>query len=546
MDNIRIINNVVNGGPPFKIPAHISFGQYVIDKLRSLIKEGASLALINGETGQEITYQQLLKEVVNIGTGLKKIGVKRGDVVGLCSENRFEYLAAAVGIICCGAAATTINVQYTADELKHVLNISKPNVIVCSEKSAAQHIRTLKSMKYIQKIIQFDGIPVDKSVLSYCQVKENIDEKYFEAEPVEGWTDVAYILYSSGTTGLPKGVMLSHLNVLYSAATFDNEDKVDSELVTRLLTVVPWYHAYGLMSTINNLMIRKVLIYFSGFNPQLYLNAIQTHKANMLLAVPPIVVFLAKSPLVEKYDLSSVYVVMCGAAPLSTETISEACKRLPSCLGIYQGYGMTETSLLATKDLIEMARKPGSAGYPVRGVKAKVVDLDTRRKLGANKKGEICIKGPIIMKGYAGNRAATREIFDEEGYLRTGDIGFFDDEGCFFIVDRLKELIKYKGSQVPPAEVESVLLQHPGVSECGVVGAPDEAAGELPTAFVVLKPGIRLEPRVLVDFAAQRLSPSKRLHGGVIFVEEIPKNPSGKILRRKLKQKLLQMKKSKL
>ncbi|XP_053614070.1 luciferin 4-monooxygenase-like isoform X2 [Plodia interpunctella] len=511
MDNIRIINKVVDGGPPFWIPANISFGQYVIDKLRALVKQGASLALINGETGQEITYQQLLQESVNIGSGLKKLGVRRGDVVALCSENRYEYLAAAIGVICRGAAVTTVNVEYTPDELKHVLNISKPNVIICSEKSATKNVQILKSLKYIVKIIQFDGSPVDKSVIPYSRVTEHVDEKYFEAEAVQGWSDVAYILYSSGTTGLPKGVMLSHLNVLYSAATFDNEDRVDSELIARLLTVVPWYHAYGLMSTINYLMVKKTLIYFSGFNPQMYLNAIQTHKANVLLAVPPIVVFLAKSPLVEKYDLSSVYVVMCGAAPLSTETISAASKRLPSCMGIFQGYGMTETSLLATKDLIDSSRKAGSAGYPVRGVKAKVVELDTRVKLGPNQKGEICLKGPIVMKGYAGDKAATRDMMDEEGFLKTGDIGYFDEEGCFFIVDRLKELIKYKGNQVPPAEVESVLLQHPGVAECGVVGAPHEAAGELPTAFVVLKPGLRLEPVELVDFAAKRIYEQKYL-----------------------------------
>ncbi|XP_028160247.1 4-coumarate--CoA ligase 1-like isoform X2 [Ostrinia furnacalis] len=543
---VSIINNVVHGGPAFDVPAHLSFGQFVLDQLREYqdTDEGNNVALIDGETDQKITYNQLLQEIVNFGTGLKKLGVKRGDVVALCSENKMEYISAALAVVCCGATITPLNIHYTKDEMIHVLNISRPNIMISSEAAMKLNYSTIKVLPFIKTIIQLDGAPAAAGVVPYSRVLVAADARAFQAEEVQGWTDTAYILYSSGTTGLPKGVMLTHLNILYSAANFvDTKNAVED---VTFLTIVPWYHAYGLMSTINYLITKRRLVYFSGFNPHKYLNAIQKYKINILLAVPPIVVFLAKSPLVSKYDLSSVWIVLCGAAPLSVETINDAKKQLPSCLGIFQGYGMTETSLLATSDLDIEKSKPGSGGYPVRGVKAKVVDLETGKTLGARQNGEICLKGPLVMKGYAGNEAATREMMDGDGYLRTGDIGYYDEDGCFFVVDRLKELIKYKGHQVPPAEVESVLLEHAAVAESAVVGAADEQAGELPTAFVVLKPNARATEKDIIDFAATRLSQAKRLHGGVIFVEAIPKNPSGKILRRVLRQKLQEKKKSKL
>ncbi|XP_073963824.1 luciferin 4-monooxygenase-like isoform X2 [Choristoneura fumiferana] len=535
-----IVDKVVIGEQAALVPGHFSYGQYLVDKLRENSKNGT--ALINGETSETATFQRLLQDVVNISVGLQSIGLKRGDVVGMCSESRIEYITTAIAVICCGATVTAVNLQYTKDEMLHVFNISKPSFIIGSSSALKKNGAIFRGLSFVKKIFSFDGASEGSVPLSSVVGKDvNVDT--FLAADVKGWTDVAYILYSSGTTGLPKGVMLTNLNSLYGAILSYNRSKPG----TRIQTVVPWYHGFGLMSTINSLAAGCIMVYFSEFNLEKYLGAIQKYKVQNLLTVPPIVVLLAKSPIVERFDLSSVSETWCAAAPLSMDTIREAMKRLPNCKGIFQAYGMTETTLSATKDQVDSGnQKVGSGGCPLPGIKVKVVDVETRQKLGPKEKGEICIKGPIVMKGYAGNEAATRAIFDDEGFLKTGDIGFYDEEGYFFIVDRLKELIKYKGFQVPPAEVESVLLQHPGVAECGVVGAPDEAAGELPTAFVVAKPGAKITQQELLDFSASRLSPAKRLRGGIIFVNEIPKNGSGKILRRVLRQKLQEMHKSKL
>ncbi|XP_063367500.1 uncharacterized protein LOC134655923 [Cydia amplana] len=540
-----IVDNVVVGDTAMKVPGHLSYAQYVVDKLREHSKAGDGVALVNGDTGEEVTFQQILNDVVRIATGLKKFGVKRGDVVGLCSESRIEYISTAIAVMCCGATVTAVNLQYQPEEMSHVLNIAKPNIVIGSSSALKINLDTFKNLPFVKTMVQFDGTPLQPGIVLLSSLMSgDVSVEEYSPEDVQGCSDVLIILYSSGTTGLPKGVMLTHFNILYSAIHYSN---VDEDAYSRTLTVVPWYHGYGLLSTINYMAVKKKLVFFSGFNAEKYLGAIQKYKIQVLLTVPPIVLLLAKSPVVEKYDLSSVNLVWCAAAPLSKEIIQGALKRLPNCTGIFQAYGMTETSLAATRDdeMDAATQRVGSGGRPIPGVRTKVVDIETRQKLGPSQQGEICIKGPIVMKGYAGNEAATREVMDEEGYLKTGDIGYYDEHGFLFIVDRLKEIIKYKGFQVSPAEIERVLLQHPGVAECGVVGAPDMSAGELPFAFVVGRPGANVTEAELLEFTASRLSPAKRLHG-VVFVNEIPKNPSGKILRRVLKQKLKEMRASKL
>lgn len=253
-------------------------------------------------------------------------------------------------------------------------------------------------------------------------------------------------------------------------------------------------------------------------------------------------VFLAKHPIVDKYDLSSLMVLLCGAAPLSRETEDQIKERIGVPF-IRQGYGLSESTLSVLVQTDDYC-KPGSVGVLKVGIYAKVVDPDTGKILGPNERGELCFKGDGIMKGYIGDSKSTQSAI-RDGWLHTGDIGYFDDSLEFFIVDRIKELIKYKGFQVPPAEIEALLLTNEKIKDAAVIGKPDEEAGELPMAFVVKQPNTQLTAEDVINFVNERASPAKRLRGGVVFVDEIPRNPSGKILRRILRD-MLKKQKSKL
>jgi len=297
--------------------------------------------------------------------------------------------------------------------------------------------------------------------------------------------------------------------------------------------LLPMFHVFGasvLIFTMINLAGKIVML--PKFEEKSFLRCIEQYRCTVAFLVPPLMVFLAKYEHVDKYDLSSLRFILCGAAPLSRETEELVKKRLKSDLVTKQVYGMTEltASVLMQKDLI----KPGSVGDVNENVYAKVVD-EIGNPLGPNQTGELCFKGDISMMGYIGDVQSTKAIIDEDGWLHTGDIGFYDNDLQFFIVDRIKELIKWKAFQVPPAEIETLLLTHPHIKDCGVIGKPDELAGEVALAFVV-KGDPNLTEKDVTRFVYERASPAKRLHGGVIFINAIPRNPSGKILRRELRE----------
>jgi len=252
--------------------------------------------------------------------------------------------------------------------------------------------------------------------------------------------------------------------------------------------------------------------------------------------VPPIIIALAKHPIVDKFDLSSVKTIISGAAPLAAETEKQLLERLKnSRLTLKQAYGMTELSPLSHYSPSDMSPRSGSVGLLIPNVEAKVLDLETGELLLPNQQGEICVRGPNVMLGYYGLTQETGATIDPDGFLHTGDIGYFDQDGYFFIVDRLKELIKYKGFQVAPAELEALLLEHPKIADSAVIPVPDEEAGEIPRAFVVLKPNCSMTEEEVKKYVADNVAPHKKLRGGVQFIAAVPKSSSGKILRRLLK-----------
>ncbi|XP_001657680.2 luciferin 4-monooxygenase [Aedes aegypti] len=524
--------NIIYGGP---LPATYdrgcrSLGELVIKELsRDLNK----VALVNGVTCLQLTNGGILDQLLSIAGHLSELGVGKNDVVAIVSENRFEYTIAIYGAFLLGAAAALFNPGYTEREMEHAIRLAKPKVIFVS---AQANLKVQKACIKIRRPVKFIHFDNGSGGRTWHDCLENSNRLFrlnsFVPEPVDLDNHVALIVMSSGTTGLPKGVQITQRNVIttcFFLETLLNKIGADQEELVAV-DILPWFHVAGGVTMINCILNGMRLVYLSKFVQRTYLACIEKYRPNTLNMVPPIAVFLAKNAIVDEYDLSSVKTIISGAAPLSREVEDLIRSRL-KVSSVRQAYGMSETTL-AILAQVDAQNKPGSVGKIREGQWAKVIDTETGRTLGPYQNGELCFKGTLIMKGYIGRE----EAIDSEGWLHTGDIGYYDNELDFFIVDRLKELIKYKAFQVPPAELEAVLLSHPNVKDAAVIGVPDEKAGELAMAFVVAADGVQINEREIIKFVNDQLSVQKHLHGGVRFISEIPKTASGKILRRTLRE----------
>ncbi|XP_014093250.1 luciferin 4-monooxygenase [Bactrocera oleae] len=528
--------NIVYAGPITCTETHAykSLGHYILEKYKS---QGTQTIMIDAVTGQEYTAKYMYDSVVRMAHVLQHLGIEAGDVVGLSSENNVRFAITLYASFAINAAVAPLNVTYSEREVHHAINLSKPKIIFASKFTVNVIEKVAKNNSFVNSIVVFDTNNSNDKILNFDELMNStkiISKDYFDTPTANKKDDVALIVCSSGTTGLPKGVQLTQQNIL---STLDSNLEPTSIQMgeATLLTVIPWFHSFGCLTLITATVLGTTLVYLPKFEEHLFLGAIEKYRVLMAFMVPPLMVFLAKHPLVDKYDLSSLMVLLCGAAPLSKETQDLITERIGVPI-IRQGYGLSEStlSLLVQND---GACKPGSVGSVKLGIYAKVIDTETGKTLGPNQRGELCFKGDCIMKGYVGDTKSTQSMI-QDGWLHTGDIGYFDDDFEFFIVDRIKELIKYKGFQVPPAEIEALLLTHRKIKDAAVIGKPDEESGELPLAFVVKQPNAVLSEDDVIKFVAENASPAKRLRGGVIFVDDIPKNPSGKILRRELREML--------
>lgn len=350
--------------------------------------------------------------------------------------------------------------------------------------------------------------------------------------------DTVLLPYSSGTTGKCKGVKLSHRNLLTGLLQTNFMDVYEETTKTHQDVspcILPMFHFYGLgLVMLHRLNVGLKMVSLPRFTPESFVNMLQAQKATLLHLAPPLVNFLSNFDQINEKHTASMKYIISGAAPLGKSDIDRLYAKIPN-VKVFQGYGMTEFVPLTFN--YNLNDNYASVGQVSPNIEAKVVDLNDPefKGLGPNQKGEILARGPLLMQGYLNNDEATKETVLEDGFLRSGDVGYYDENGDFYVTDRIKELIKVKGFQVPPAELEEILRHHPKILDAAVIGKPDSTAGEVPFAFVMKKPGIQVTEREIQDFVAEKVAPYKRLEG-VQFLDAIPKNPSGKILRRALKE----------
>jgi acyl-CoA synthetase (AMP-forming)/AMP-acid ligase II len=479
-------------------------------------------AVVDLPTGRTVTYGELRDQVWRMAGGLSARGFGKGDTLAVFMPNAPEYAVAFHGTILTGGTVTTINPVYNAEEVAFQLEDAAARFLVTIPQ-ALDIAREAASRVGLEEIFvagEAEGISTLASLL---------DSDPFEGEAdVDPMQDVAALPYSSGTTGHPKGVMLTHRNLV--ANLVQNQGALGVGPDDVFIGVLPFFHIYG-MQVILNLGLQRgaTIVTMPRFDLEGFLGAIQEHKVTRAYVVPPIALALAKHPVVDRYDLSSLELIMSGAAPLGAE-LEEACAARLGCR-VLQGYGMTELSPVTHVVPLDGKPKPGSIGPSLPNTESRVVDTESGQDVETGQRGELWIRGPQVMAGYLNNEEATRETIDEEGWLHTGDVAIADEDGYFAIVDRVKELIKYKGFQVAPAELEALLVSHPAITDAAVIPVPDEEAGELPKAFVVL--GGEATPEEIMGYVADKVSTYKRIRQ-VEVVDEIPKSASGKILRRVL------------
>jgi acyl-CoA synthetase (AMP-forming)/AMP-acid ligase II len=507
--------------PAVEIPA-TPLADFVLARAAA---RGNRAALVDSVTGRTITYAELPELVDRAASGLARLGLRRGDVCAIFSPNTLEYLISVLAVARLGAVVTTASPLYTKDDLARQLADSGARILITST-TLAQTWTDAASRAGVEHVITFDGGA--GTAMGFDQLlAEPGAPRRVAIDP----HDLVALPYSSGTTGLPKGVMLSHRNLVANILQTDASSHYRHDRDTTV-AFLPFFHIYGLVVIgLLGLWSGATLVVMPRFDLDSYLDLVERHRATLLHVVPPVVVALAKHPSVGHRDFSSIRKLFSGAAPLGANAI-EQCTRRIHCI-LQQGYGMTETSPATHATSDDPARiKYGSIGQPLPNTECRVVDPATGHDVAPCHDGEIWLRGPQVMRGYLNRPDETRATIDDEGWLHTGDIGHADQDGHFFIVDRLKELIKYKGMQVPPAELEAVLLSHPAVADAAVVPLKDDDAGEIPRAFVVLKAPASADE--LMAYVSERVAPFKKVRR-VDFIDAIPKSPSGKILRRLLR-----------
>lgn len=495
---------------------------------RAAARWPAETAIFDGS--RTCTFAELNDASERLASALAARGVSKDSVVALLAPNCIEFEVAFFGILKAGAAVTTINSGYREREIAHQLDASGAEVLIVHHSLVDAALARPGAGEIRETLVIEKGADVAHGFWAAVHAQQGQPA----APAIDPEADLAALPFSSGTTGLQKGVMLTHANLHANVRQYLERPGEDSVIRHGdvVLVHLPLFHIYGMtVLQLNSIAAGAAQVMMGRFDMQEMLSLIAERRVSVLYTAPPVCLGLSLTPLLDAYDLSSLRFVLSGAAPLSASLQTRLSERL-GC-PVIQGYGLTETSPVTNSDYMDERGKPGTVGPGLPDTEERIVDLETGRGAAPGELGELLIRGPQVMKGYLGQPEATAEAIDPDGWLHTGDIARMDEDGYVQIVDRKKELIKYKGFQVAPAELESLLLEHPGVADAAVVPKPDAEAGETPKAFVVRKDAASPTADELMRFVSDRIAAFKQVRE-VEFIDAIPKNASGKLLRRVL------------
>ncbi|POM79308.1 4-coumarate-CoA ligase [Phytophthora palmivora] len=486
-------------------------------------------AFVDGLTHDHVTFKELHERARKFAIALAKDGVKKGDVLIVYSFNCLDYPTTVLALMSLGVVCSPASHLFRSDELAVQIKAAKAKYIITHsdlENTAVEAARMCDIDKHnIYTLGQRHRTEENPKSIDNL-IQHDYDD--FEFEKVNPNTNVM-LPFSSGTTGVPKGVALSARNMLSNTLQISHVENLGGHS----LGLMPFFHIYGIMLMHLSIYQSATKVILPRFEPETFLNALSTYKIRVAHIAPPLALFLAHNPLVEQYDISATKFLVSAGAPMGKKVEKLVKDRLNAT--VKQTYGMTETSP-GVNYAEETCHKSGSVGRLLPSTQLRVKCITTDKDLGVGEHGELLYKGPQVMIGYSNNAEANKSVFTENRFVRTGDIGFIDEDGFVFIVDRLKEMIKYKGHQVAPAELEDVLNHHPQISDACCVRGKDAFGEEVPKAYVVLKDptnAIGLTEADVMDFVASRVAPFKKVRQ-VEFISAIPKSATGKILRREL------------
>eukprot|EP00238_Polyblepharides_amylifera_P002021 CAMPEP_0196586420 /NCGR_PEP_ID=MMETSP1081-20130531/54189_1 /TAXON_ID=36882 /ORGANISM="Pyramimonas amylifera, Strain CCMP720" /LENGTH=581 /DNA_ID=CAMNT_0041908293 /DNA_START=101 /DNA_END=1846 /DNA_ORIENTATION=+ len=525
--------------PDVVIPEFVSVTDFLFKSPGFVQAEQSGRAIfVDGITGKETTCTQLRNAIHNFGANMAAKGLRKGDCLAIISPNSPEYAMVFHGTASIGGIVTTVNPLYKVTEVEAQLRTSRAKFVVTTQ----ELLPTVKEAclrlgSQIREIFLMGG-----TWSGFTSVDHLIKETKFQFPDVkfDPKKDIVCLPFSSGTTGYSKGVMLSHYNLIANICQSEKFIASEDPANETFIGVLPFFHIYGMVVIMGmGLRLGVRIVTMPKFDPALFVKIMSKYKVTTAHVAPPLVSFMANHPAADPTLMPNLSEVFCGAAPLSHELADDAVRKF-NLKCFRQGYGMTEMSP-ASHIAPYGCKMYGSIGHLLPNMQAKIVDPDTGKCVGVGKTGELLLRGPNVMLGYLDDEKSTKECLDKQGFLHTGDVGYIDEDGFWFLVDRVKELIKHKGFQIAPAELEAVILTHPKVIDCAVIGVPSafykemrETDGEVPKAYVVLKPGEEVSEDDLMEYVSSLVADYKKVRI-IDFVDSVPKSAAGKILRQNLR-----------